>query len=197
MNDEERAKEWYLNFVSEHKLLILSLPNIHLSNPQNQLSCDRKFNDALEEKVILYPKIVGLCWAWFDHIGVCCGNIRIACFSITKNVCVWELEEEEDHCRWRRLHNFNFPDKYNLVSPISRSREAVLAFHPHHGDVVFIQLQRPSSQSSMLNHCIFVVNLKTQCLEVAEYQTHRFHYWEIISLDLPLWPTIIPSITSI
>ncbi|KAJ1418738.1 F-box-like domain superfamily [Sesbania bispinosa] len=67
MNDEEREKEWYLNFVSEYKLLILFLPNIHLSNPQNQLSCDRKFNDALEKRVVLYPWIV------------CCSNGLLLC----------------------------------------------------------------------------------------------------------------------
>lgn len=60
----------------------------------------------------------------------------------------------------------------------------VRAFHPHRGDVVF--LQRPHVR-------IFVGNLKSGHLDTVGY---GFQSLQIISLDLPCWPTPVPSITT-
>ncbi|XP_058782884.1 uncharacterized protein LOC131657489 [Vicia villosa] len=128
------------------------------------------------------------------HVGVCCGKIRMSCFcTIRACVKVWELEK--DHS-WRSLHVTCFPPQYardcivdELLMPERREivewGMQVRAFHPYDGDVVFLQRA----------HRIFVGNLRTNKIEGVGYGIHGFQSLQMISVDLPLWPTPIPSIT--
>ncbi|KAL5065647.1 hypothetical protein RYX36_027384 [Vicia faba] len=128
------------------------------------------------------------------HVGVCCGKIRMSCFC-TFGTCVkaWELEKDYS---WRLLHVVCFPLQLvrdcvvdDMLMPERRGEIVdmgmqVRAFHPYDGDVVFLQRA----------HRIFVGNLKTNKIEGVGYGIHGFQSLQIISVDLPLWPTPIPSI---
>ncbi|XP_061361727.1 uncharacterized protein LOC133305505 [Gastrolobium bilobum] len=134
------------------------------------------------------------------HVGVCCGNIRISAIysSYLPNdpliVGVWELKQE-DYCGWRLLHRTSFP-RQELRDSVRDELGAfpaygldgfgvvVRAFHPHHGHVVFFQYAQR----------IFVCNLKTNQFNTVGYGIHGFQNLQVISLDLPWWPTPVPSI---
>ncbi|XP_027368723.1 uncharacterized protein LOC113874707 [Abrus precatorius] len=97
---------------------------------------------------------------------------------------------------WRLVHMINLPHQNvgSCIRPDLRVGAAtydvigmgcrVRAFHPYDGDVVFFQYA----------HRIFVGNLKTKHFETVGYGIHGFQALQIISLDLPCWPTPIPSV---
>ena len=130
------------------------------------------------------------------HVGVSCGNIRLCAFSspftAPRCVSVWELKPDND---WCLIHKTCLPpnDIASSVRPELAAGQAyeyvgfgvrVRAFHPHHGDVVLFQYA----------HRLFIGNLKTDQFHTAGYGIHGFYGLQIISLDLPFWPTPVPSI---
>ncbi|KAL1334373.1 hypothetical protein HN51_063297 [Arachis hypogaea] len=127
------------------------------------------------------------------HVGVSCGKIRLSCFSsFSSLVKVWELNEEKNG--WCLLHEVCVPAQdESSVRDELRGREGVYevgygvfrvrGFHPYHGDVVLFQF----------NHRIFYGNLKTKEFQTIGYGTQDYYSLQIISLDLPLWPTPLPS----
>ncbi|XP_004508250.1 putative F-box/kelch-repeat protein At1g15680 [Cicer arietinum] len=131
------------------------------------------------------------------HVGVCCGKIRMACFcTIQMCVKVWELEKNEEEYSWCLLHVTCFPLPHArdcVVDELMDGRRGeivdmgmqVRAFHPYDGDVVFFQRA----------HRIFLGNLKSNKFDGVGYGIHGFQSLQIVSLDLPLWPTPIPSVT--
>ncbi|KAJ1402998.1 Kelch-type beta propeller [Sesbania bispinosa] len=136
---------------------------------------------------------------FMDHVGVSCGNIRIADVSgsftspVIVSVSVWKLEQ--DSTSWSLLHVTSLPrqdlrDCIRVELQTGREDEildmvTVRAFHPYHGDVVFFQRA----------HCIFYGNLMTNQFETLGYGIDVLQTLQIISLDLPWWSTPVPSIT--
>lgn len=138
------------------------------------------------------------------HVGVSCGNIRIANIScsfdphVLNTMTVWELEYQDDSscCCWHLVHKTFIPgqDRRSCIRPEFETRREcetvdlgmqVRAFHPHHGDVVFFQRA----------HSIFCGNLRTNQFDTVGYGIHGFQALQIISIDLPGWPAPVPSIT--
>ena len=128
------------------------------------------------------------------HVGVCRGKFRMVCFCTLRSfVKVWELDKDYS---WSLLHTTCFPsipvrdcivDELLMTggrNEIVDMGTQVRAFHPYDGDVVFLQRA----------HKIFVGNLKTNKIEGVGYGIHGFESLQMISLDLPLWPTPIPSL---
>ncbi|XP_027368724.1 uncharacterized protein LOC113874708 [Abrus precatorius] len=132
------------------------------------------------------------------HVGVSCGALRIfhgffvgfgpaGCAGVV--LTLWELEEE---CGWRLLYDTYLPLKeYDGPIPIGGFYFAnvdypitVLAFHPHHGDVVFF----PYIDQ------VYVFNFKTDTFGPSGYRVDQFPVpFEIISFPLPFCPTPLPS----
>ncbi|CAK8563891.1 unnamed protein product [Lathyrus sativus] len=153
------------------------------------------FNNDEQCDIIRFPSDVSANDILFNgHVGVCYGKIRMSCFC-TFRACVkvWELEKDYS---WRVLHVTCFPPQYardcvvdELLMPERRGEIVdmgmqVRAFHPYDGDVVFLQRA----------HRIFVGDLKSNKIEGVGYGIHGFQSLQMISIDLPLWPTPIPSI---
>ncbi|KAJ1418735.1 Kelch-type beta propeller [Sesbania bispinosa] len=158
------------------------------------------FNNDEECNTIDYPIQSPRYFPFTGHVGVSCGNIRIAHVSrtftspVVESVSVWELEQ--DSTSWSLLHVTSLPrqDLRDCIrAELQTGREGeildmgvtVQAFHPYHGDVVFFQRA----------HCIFYGNIMTNQFETLGYGIRGFQTLQIISLDLPWWPTPVPSIT--
>lgn len=91
LQHKDCEKEWHLNFISKRKLLIFFFPNLHLSNPQNQISLSflgRNFNPKLDhvtkKSKVLYSRIVGCSNGLLLCKKTTRGRVYHVCNPITK-----------------------------------------------------------------------------------------------------------------
>ncbi|MED6173389.1 hypothetical protein PIB30_058836 [Stylosanthes scabra] len=178
----------------EGKLYFIGNDNILVYDPfRNENECNIiEFPSGSDRRNICYT----------GRIGVSCGTIRLSSFSSLSSslVKVWELKNDHQENNnndngWCLLHEVCVPQQdESSVRDELRGRDGayevgygvfrVRGFHPYHGDVVLFQF----------NHRIFYGNLKTKEFHTIGYGTQLYHYLQLICLDLPLWPTPLPSI---
>ncbi|MED6183444.1 hypothetical protein PIB30_037958 [Stylosanthes scabra] len=172
------------------KLYFIGEENILVYDPfRNENECNIiEFPSGSDRRNICYT----------GRIGVSCGTIRLSSFSSLSSslVKVWELKnDQENNNGWCLLHEVCVPEQdESSVRDELRGRDGVYevgygvfrvrGFHPYNGDVVLFQF----------NHRIFYGNLKTKEFHTIGYGTQLYYSLQLVSLDLPLWPTPLPSI---
>ncbi|KAK7264812.1 hypothetical protein RJT34_32423 [Clitoria ternatea] len=179
---------WVPGVAHEGKLYFMGKTSLLVYDPFNS---DQQC-DTIDYPTNLYQRGI----PFKCYVGVCCGNIRISSVfyrSTTPNrplsacLSVWEMGQGS---LWSLVHNTYLPRLKQRdclrpeLGPVDLGAGMqVRAFHPYHGDVVFFQYA----------HRIFFGNLKTNQFDTDGYGNHGFQSLQIVPLDLPLWPTPLPS----
>lgn len=128
-------------------------------------------------------------------IGVCEDHLRychVAEWFEGDNLRVWELiksnnnkqEEERDFYCWSLLYSMRFDGISR--SPLTEKVECLVAFHPFHPDIVYLEHRHITCFLSFLN-------LRSRVCKKLLTLKCGIDWWAVFPFVLPPWPTSVPQ----